>query len=148
MAHAEKRGKGPRPWRVKYKVPSGLDTSESGLETKAAALAWGRDQEAKIREGRWTDPNAGEDHGQRVDRPVAGHPGRRHQHPGQPRLPDPAVPAAWLGHQHAGLAEHRGDYPVGEPGRPAGPESPGAPQAMPGACCARSWATRLPRSRR
>lgn len=59
MAHAEKRGKGPRPWRVKYRLPSGLDTSESGFETKAAALNWGRDQEAKIREGRWTDPNAG-----------------------------------------------------------------------------------------
>jgi hypothetical protein len=29
------------------------------FDTKAAALAWGRSQEAKIREGRWTDPNAG-----------------------------------------------------------------------------------------
>jgi hypothetical protein len=59
MAYAEKRGKGPTPWRVKYKLPSGLETSESGFETKAAALAWGCDQEARIREGRWTDPNAG-----------------------------------------------------------------------------------------
>ena len=59
MAYAEKRGRGPQPWRVKYKLPSGVETSESGFETKAAALAWGRDQEARIREGRWTDPDAG-----------------------------------------------------------------------------------------
>ena len=59
MAYAEKRGKGPAPWRVKYKLPSGTEVSESGFETKAAALTWGRDQEARIREGRWTDPNAG-----------------------------------------------------------------------------------------
>jgi hypothetical protein len=44
---------------VKYKLPSGVETSESGFETKAAALAWGRDQEARIREGRWSDPDAG-----------------------------------------------------------------------------------------
>ena len=59
MAYAEKRGKGPAPWRVKYRLPSGIEISESGFETKAAALTWGRDQEARIREGRWTDPNAG-----------------------------------------------------------------------------------------
>jgi integrase len=59
MAYAEKRGKGPQAWRVKYKLPSGGEASESGFETKAAALAWGRDQEARIREGRWTDPAAG-----------------------------------------------------------------------------------------
>ena len=59
MAYAEKRGKGPSPWRVKYKLPGGTEASESGFETKAAALAWGRDQEARIREGRWTDPSAG-----------------------------------------------------------------------------------------
>ncbi len=59
MAYAEKRGKGPTPWRVKYKLPSGMDASESGFKTKAAALAWARDQEARIREGRWADPNAG-----------------------------------------------------------------------------------------
>lgn len=59
MAYAEKRGKGPRPWRVKYKIPGG-EASESGFETKKAALGWGRDQEAKIRAGTWTDPSAGE----------------------------------------------------------------------------------------
>ena len=59
MAYAEKRGRGQQPWRVKYKLPSGVETSESGFETKAAALAWGRDQEARIREGRWTDPDVG-----------------------------------------------------------------------------------------
>jgi integrase len=59
MAYAEKRGKGPRPWRVKYMVPGG-EASQSGFETKQAALAWGRDQEAKVRAGTWTDPAAGE----------------------------------------------------------------------------------------
>ena len=38
---------------------AGQQITESGFETKAAALTWGRDQEARIREGRWTDPNAG-----------------------------------------------------------------------------------------
>jgi hypothetical protein len=60
VAYAEKRGKGPEPWRVKYKLPSGMEVSESGFKTKAAAaLTWGRDQEARIREGRWADPDAG-----------------------------------------------------------------------------------------
>lgn len=59
MAYAEKRGKGPRPWRVKYKIPGG-EESQSGFETKKSALEWGRDQEAKVRAGTWTDPAAGE----------------------------------------------------------------------------------------
>jgi hypothetical protein len=46
VAYAEKRGKGPRPWRVKYKVPGG-EASESGFETKQAALVWGQDQEVR-----------------------------------------------------------------------------------------------------
>ena len=50
MTYAEERGKGPQPWRVKYRLPSGIEDSESGFKTKAAALAWGRDQEAGIRE--------------------------------------------------------------------------------------------------
>ena len=58
MAYAEKRGKGQRPWRVKYKIP-GAEASQSGFETKQAALAWGRDQEAKVRAGTWTDLGAG-----------------------------------------------------------------------------------------
>jgi len=60
MAYAEKRGRGPKAWRVKYKRPDGSEASESGFETKKAALAWGRDQEAQIRHGGWTDPQAGE----------------------------------------------------------------------------------------
>lgn len=59
MAYAEKRGKGPQPWRVKYKLPDGTETSESGFATKAAALTWGRDQEASIRAGRFTSPDTG-----------------------------------------------------------------------------------------
>jgi hypothetical protein len=59
MAYAEKRGRGQKPWRVKYKVPRG-EASQSGFETKQAALAWGRDQEATVRAGTWTDPSAGE----------------------------------------------------------------------------------------
>ena len=48
MAYAEKRGKGPRPWRIKYKLPDGKGDSRSGFETKNAALTWGRDQETRI----------------------------------------------------------------------------------------------------
>jgi integrase len=59
MAYAEKRGKGPQPWRVKYRAPDGFEISESGFDTKSAALIFGRDQEARIRDGRWTDPAAG-----------------------------------------------------------------------------------------
>jgi integrase len=59
MAYAEKRGKGPKPWRVKYKIPGG-EVSESGFETKQAALDWGRDQEANVRAGTWMDPSGGE----------------------------------------------------------------------------------------
>jgi integrase len=59
VAYAEKRGKGPRPWRVKYKVPGG-EAGESGFETKQAALDWGRDQEAKVRGHTWNDPKAGQ----------------------------------------------------------------------------------------
>ena len=59
MAYAEKRGKGPRPWRVRYKVP-GTEAGQSGFETKQAALNWGRDQEARVRAGTWADPTAGE----------------------------------------------------------------------------------------
>ncbi|MDQ2876011.1 MAG: hypothetical protein M3Y33_14995 [Actinomycetota bacterium] len=72
MAYAEKRGKGPAPWRVKYKRPDGGEAGESGFETKIAALTWGRDQEARIREGRWTDPDAGKTTvGQWIDRWLA-----------------------------------------------------------------------------
>ena len=49
MAYAEKRGKGPAPWRVKYKREDGSEDSQSGFETKKAALAWGNEQEAEIR---------------------------------------------------------------------------------------------------
>jgi integrase len=72
MAYSEKRGRGPHPWRVKYRLPDGTEVSESGFETKAAALTWGRDQETRIREGRWTDPNAGKmTAGQWIDRWLA-----------------------------------------------------------------------------
>lgn len=60
MAYAEKRGKGPKPWRVKYKRPDGAEGSQSGFETKKAALAWGRAQEAQAGQVGWVDPQAGE----------------------------------------------------------------------------------------
>jgi hypothetical protein len=52
VAYAEKRGKSTKAWRVKYKLASGKEGSESGFATRAAALAWGRDQEAIIRQDR------------------------------------------------------------------------------------------------
>jgi hypothetical protein len=82
LAYAEKRGKGPRPWRVKYKTPGG-EASQPGFETKQATLGWGRDQEAKVRADRWTDPTAGEitvsewvDRWKAIPRRAADRPGR------------------------------------------------------------------------
>lgn len=59
MASAEKRGSGPTPWRARYTKPDGSYGSKSGFATKRKAEAWGNDQEAKIREGTWIDPDAG-----------------------------------------------------------------------------------------
>jgi hypothetical protein len=59
VASAEPRGRGKKPWRARYKKPDGTWGSESGFATKAAALAWGRRQEAAIQEGRWIDPGNG-----------------------------------------------------------------------------------------
>ena len=57
MAYAEKRGK---TWRVRYKRPDGTWGSESGFPTKTAALAYGREQESRVRRGDWTDPKSAE----------------------------------------------------------------------------------------
>lgn len=61
MAYAEKRGKGPEPWRARYKLPDGTwGPSESGFATKQEALDWGRDQELQIRNGGWVNPASGD----------------------------------------------------------------------------------------
>ncbi|QKG20074.1 site-specific integrase [Actinomadura verrucosospora] len=39
--------------------PDGSTTSESGFDTKTAALNWGKEQEAAIRRHRWNDPRDG-----------------------------------------------------------------------------------------
>lgn len=54
MASAEKRGP---TWRCRYVKPDGTYGSESGFPTKRTALAWGKEQEAAIRAGRWVDPD-------------------------------------------------------------------------------------------
>lgn len=63
MAHAEKvfkvrdgRKTKQFTWRVKYKRPDGTYGSESGYDTKTAALAFGEEQEAAVRRGNWIDP--------------------------------------------------------------------------------------------
>lgn len=63
MAYAEKvykvsKGKKTKQytWRCKYKKPDGKEGSESGFPTKTLAVAWGNEQEAAIRAGRWIDP--------------------------------------------------------------------------------------------
>lgn len=56
MAYAEKRGS---KWRVRYVRPDGSTASQSGFETKKAALNWGEDQEAGIRRHSWNDPRDG-----------------------------------------------------------------------------------------
>ena len=85
-------------------------------------------------------------HGQRMDRPLAGHAGRRRQHRAQPRVPDPAVRPAHVGRHAAELAEHRGDHQM-ENGLPVRAGSPGALPGTHGACCAPSWVTPPPRNR-
>lgn len=59
MAYAEKRGKGPKPWRVRYKKPDGTWDSESGFPTKVVALKRGRKLEADVDEGKYVDPRKG-----------------------------------------------------------------------------------------
>ncbi|WP_242907469.1 tyrosine-type recombinase/integrase [Actinomadura terrae] len=56
MAYAEKRGS---KWRVRYVRPDGSSASESGFDTKAAALQWGQEQETGIRRHSWSDPRDG-----------------------------------------------------------------------------------------
>lgn len=56
MAYAEKRGKGPFPWRVRFKRPDGTWDSAPGFATKEAALKHGRAQETDIDRGIWIDP--------------------------------------------------------------------------------------------
>jgi integrase len=57
MAYAQRHGKG---WRARYKKPDGSWGSRSGFETKAAAEAWGEDQESLIRRHLWIDPQESE----------------------------------------------------------------------------------------
>ncbi len=57
MAYAEKRGKGEYPWRAKYKLPDGTETSASGFRTRKDALDYGHEQEADIRRKKWRNPN-------------------------------------------------------------------------------------------
>lgn len=59
MAYAEKRGKGPFPWRVRFQLPDDTWDSASGFPTKDAALDHGREQEADIRRGTWKNPERG-----------------------------------------------------------------------------------------
>jgi integrase len=56
MANVEKRGK---VWRARFQRPDGTRGSESGFETKQAALDWANDQEARVRRREWHDPRDG-----------------------------------------------------------------------------------------
>ena len=56
MADAEKRGKF---WRARWFSPNGKRESKGGFTTKKAALKYGRDQEAAIRNSTYADPRAG-----------------------------------------------------------------------------------------
>lgn len=57
MAFAEKRGK---TWRARYLRPDGTYGSEPGFPLKTAALRFGEEQEAAIRNKTWIDPHDGE----------------------------------------------------------------------------------------
>ncbi len=56
MADAEKRGKF---WRARWFSPNGKRESKGGFTTKNAALKYGHDQEAAIRNNAYADPRAG-----------------------------------------------------------------------------------------
>ncbi|MEU0939863.1 hypothetical protein [Embleya sp. NPDC005971] len=60
MAYAEKRGKGAKPWRVRYQSPDGSWASEPGFATKQDALDYGRAQETDVRRQVFIDPRDGE----------------------------------------------------------------------------------------
>ncbi|MGW7329678.1 hypothetical protein ACWGIU_14010 [Streptomyces sp. NPDC054840] len=69
MAYAEKvfkvrGGKQTKQftWRARYKKPDGTWGSEPGFPSKATAEAWGEEQEAAIRAGRWLDPELARKH--------------------------------------------------------------------------------------
>jgi integrase len=49
-------------WRARYKKPDGTWGSEPGFPTKVTAEAWGEEQEAAIRAGRWLDPSLARKH--------------------------------------------------------------------------------------
>lgn len=59
MAWAEKRGKGPTPWRARYQLPDGTWASKPGFRTKNGALEWGRTLEADLRRDYVPDPRLG-----------------------------------------------------------------------------------------
>ena len=140
MAYAEKRGKGPRPWRVKYKVPGG-EASQSGFETKQAALGWGRDQEAKVRAGTWTDPDAGEiTVSEWIDRWMALQDVGPSTAANREYLIRRFIRPYW-GKRHAELAHQRGIAGWENAPARAGQGSPAARPGTRAACCARSWAT-------
>ena len=56
MADAEKRG---RFWRARWFSPNRKRESKGGFTTKKAALKYGRDHEAAIRNNTYVDPGAG-----------------------------------------------------------------------------------------
>jgi integrase len=56
MAYAEKRG---NLWRVRWPGPGRTVESKSGFRTRKDAESYGRDQEAAIRAGTYSDPRAG-----------------------------------------------------------------------------------------
>ena len=146
MAYAEKRGKGPEPWRVKYKLPSGMEVSESGFRTKAAALAWGRDQEARMREGRWNDPNAGNiTVSEWIERWLAMQDVGISTVENREYLIRRFLRPAWGASELHSLSTE--EITKWENSIPAWTGVSRLSPVMPAACCARSWATRPPPSR-
>ncbi|MFI1580084.1 tyrosine-type recombinase/integrase [Embleya sp. NPDC020630] len=60
MPSTEKRGDGPRPWRVRFINNDGERDSASGFETEDEAYDYGLDQETDIRRGVYHNPRRGE----------------------------------------------------------------------------------------
>jgi hypothetical protein len=57
LAYAERRGEF---WRARWEVPDGKLESKPGFLSEKAAVQYGRDQEALIRSGKYTDSRPGQ----------------------------------------------------------------------------------------
>ena len=112
MAYAEKRGK--RTAAVAGEVQGPRRRSQPvRLRDQAGRARLGPRPGGEGPRGHVDRSGSRRDHGQRMDRPLEGPAGRRPEHHGEPRVPDPPVHPAILGQAAAELAHRRGNRRLG-----------------------------------